>query len=315
MGLQAEGKRLDPLREQPGRVRGEGGSDVAQLFCAQAGEEGVLAEIAVPVEPAIGGNRLVEEREVLIGPVETAGLDDDTAEGRAVSAKELGGRMDHDVGSPLDRTVEVRCRDRGVDDERDVVGMRDVGEPFEIRDLAGRVGDDLGEEQLRLVGDRGRVVRRIGTLHERRLDPEATQGHVELGDRAAVEVRGCHDVVARPRKRCEGDELRAQAACRRDRAESAFQRCDALFEGGDGRVAEAAVDVAVFLQGETGRGIRGVIEHEGGRLVDGEGARACHRIRDIARVNRARAETVLSISHAFTLPEAGNDECRCRHDA
>ena len=50
--------------------------------------------------------------------------------------------------------------------------------------------------QLRLVGDGRGVVGRVGRLHEGRVDAEAAQRHVELGDRAAVEVGGGDDVVA-----------------------------------------------------------------------------------------------------------------------
>src|SRR4029453_843855 len=42
---------------------GGGGPDVAQLLGAKAGEEAVLAEVAVPVESAVVRHLLVEERE------------------------------------------------------------------------------------------------------------------------------------------------------------------------------------------------------------------------------------------------------------
>ena len=116
--LHPVGKGLDAQREQERGVRRERRTDVAQLLGAQAGEERVLAEVAVPVESAVVGDLLVEEREAVVRPVEASALDDDAAEGRAVTAEELGGRVDDDVGAPLDRTVQVGGRDRRVDDER-----------------------------------------------------------------------------------------------------------------------------------------------------------------------------------------------------
>jgi hypothetical protein len=115
----------------------------------------------VPVEPAVGGHGLVEQREVLVGPVEPARLDDDAAERRAGAAEELRRGVHDDVGSPLDRAVQERGRHRRVDDERKVVGVRDLGEALDVGDLTRRVGDRLGEDELGLVGDRGRVVGRV----------------------------------------------------------------------------------------------------------------------------------------------------------
>ena len=51
--LDAVRKRLDALREQERRVRRERRADVAQLLGAQPGEEGVLAEVARPLEAAV----------------------------------------------------------------------------------------------------------------------------------------------------------------------------------------------------------------------------------------------------------------------
>ena len=51
--LHPERQRLDALSEQEAECGGEHGADVAQLLGAQAGEEGVLAEVAGPVEAAV----------------------------------------------------------------------------------------------------------------------------------------------------------------------------------------------------------------------------------------------------------------------
>ena len=95
-----------------------------------------------------------------------------------------------------------------------------------------------------------------------------------------------------------------EAARGGDGAEAALEGGDALLEAGDGGVGEAGVDVAVLLQREAGGGVRGVVEDEGARLVDRQGARARHRVGDVACVDCARAEAVLTICHAVTLPAA-----------
>ena len=53
-----------------------------------------------------------------------------------------------------------------------------------------------------------REVGRVVAGHERRLDAEPAQRHVELGDRAAVEAARGDDVVAGARERRERQELR-----------------------------------------------------------------------------------------------------------
>ena len=52
----------------------------------------------------VGGIGIDEIGEAAGGlPVELAAVDDDAADGGAVAADELGGRVDDDVGAPLDR--------------------------------------------------------------------------------------------------------------------------------------------------------------------------------------------------------------------
>src|SRR5690606_6340962 len=77
---------------------------------------------------------------------------------------------------------------------------------------------------------------------------------------------------------------------------------DPLLEAGHGRIRQPAVDVAVLLQCEPGRGILGPVEDEGRGLVDGQGARPAHRIRNVPRVDCPGSEAVLAIRHGFTLP-------------
>ena len=74
-------------------------------------------------------------------------------------------------------------------------------------------------------------------------------------------------------------------------------RGDALLENVGGRVHQARVDVAEFLQGEQIRGVVGALEDVGGRLVNRHGARAGGRIGDLAGVQRQRAETFCWCAH------------------
>ena len=77
-------------------------------------------------------------------PVELAGIDDDAADGGAVSAEELGRGVDHDVGSPLDGTDKRRRGAGVVDDERQAVFVRDGGELFDVGDVELGIAERLG---------------------------------------------------------------------------------------------------------------------------------------------------------------------------
>ena len=299
--LHAERERLDTLRKQECGVRGEGRPDVTQLFGPKAREERELAEVARPLESAVTRHRLVEQRELVAVPGEATTLDDHAAEGGAVPAEKLRGRVDGDICSPFERPVQVRRRDGRVDDQRDAGGVGHLGETLDVRHLTGRVRDDLGENELRIVGDGCRVVGRVCALHKRRFDAETAEGDIQLGDRTSIQARARDDVITGSGQAGEGDELRGEAAGGGDGAESAFEACNAFLEGCDGGIAHARVNVAVLLQREASGGIRSVVEHERTGLVNGQRPCAGYSVGDVARVNRTRREAVFAICHGPTL--------------
>ena len=179
--------------------------------------------------------------------------------------------------------------------------MRDLRQRLEVGDRARRVGDDLGVDELgpaRLDrgGERGGVVGR----DERGLDAEPAQRHVQQRVGAAVEGAGGDDVVARVAQLREQQRLGRLAGAGGDGADPALQARDPLLERGDGRVAQARVDVPVLLQREQVGRVLGVLEHERGRLVDRHRARTRGRVRARAGVDRAGAHPpipVLRITH------------------
>lgn len=88
--------------------------------------------------------RLDELRELARGnPVELAAVDDDAAERRAVAADELRSRVDDDVRAILERAQLIRRRERAVDDERDVVLVRDVSDSLDVDEVGIRIADGL----------------------------------------------------------------------------------------------------------------------------------------------------------------------------
>ena len=69
-----------------------------------------------------------------------------------------------------------------------------------------------------------------------------------------------------------------------------FERSDALFQHGVGRIGDARVHVPGALHVEQRRGVVGVAEHERGRLVDRRRARARGGVGLLAGVQAQRVE-------------------------
>jgi hypothetical protein len=66
----------------------------------------------------VAGRRLDElgEASSVLAPVELARVDNNTGNSRAVAADPLGGRVDNNVGSVVDRAEEVAASTKGVVD-------------------------------------------------------------------------------------------------------------------------------------------------------------------------------------------------------
>ena len=211
------------------------------------------------------------------------------AECRTMSAPKSIGRQRYGRG------------ERRVDRERDARVVRDLGQRLEIGDRAGRVGHDLGVDELGAAGlDRGGERGRVVGRDERRLDAEPAQGDVQQRVGAAVEGARGDDVIAGVAQLGEQQRLGGLPAAGRDGADPALEARDPLLERGDRRIAQARVDVPVLLQREQIGRILGVLEHERGGLVDRDRARTRGRVRARAGVDCAGAHPpipVLRLAH------------------
>ena len=140
----------------------------------------------------------------------------------------------------------------------------------------------------------GRIAARqrveVARIDERRLDAEARQRVVEQVVRAAVERARRDDVRARAEQRDDRQMQRRLPARRRDRADAAFERGDALLEHRARRVGDARIDVARALHVEQRRGVIAVAGTRTTRT--GRSASRARRSRDRARagVQRQRVE-------------------------
>ena len=238
------------------------------------------------------------------GPIELAAVDDDAADGDAVAAEKLGGRMHDDVGAVLEGPAQVGRGEGGIEHQRQLVAVRDVRHRLDVEHFQARIAERLGEHQARLVGDGLVEACRIARIGQRGGDAEARQRMREHVVRAAVDARRRHDVPARAHQRGDGEMQRGLPAGGRHRADAAFQRRDALLEHRDGGIGDARIDVPGALQVEQPGGVLDVVEHVGRGLVDRHGARARRRIGLLAGVQRERIEAgAFWCGHLSSRPE------------
>ena len=184
-----------------------------------------------------------------------------------------GGNFDWEAHAERERLAH-HGRGRVVHDQRHAELAADGRDLRDREDLQLRVGQRLGVPAAGAgIGGADEGLRVLG-VHEADLDAELLQRIGEEVPGAAIEVRRGDDVVARLAEVHHGEGRRRLARSEREGGDAAFQRRDALLQHVHGRVHDAGVDVAHLLQREEARGMAGVVELEGGRLVDRDRDRA-----------------------------------------
>ena len=162
-------------------------------------------------------------------PLEFSAIDDDAADGTAVSVDVLGRGVDNDICAKVKRMNKVRSCRRAVDNQRDACFVCDICNALNINDIEFRVADKFCKNCLGLIAQL-----RTNALSGNFCDVTGFNAEcfqiVEQVDRAAKQCRTCNNFVAglqnvQKRKRyC----CHARRAC--DRANALFKRCNAPFE-------------------------------------------------------------------------------------
>ena len=159
-------------------------------------DEGRRAELLGEDDAVIAGVGLGHGRELARGrPVEAAAVDEDAADGDAVAAEELGGRMHDDVGAVLERPAQIGRGEGGIEHQRQLVLVRDVGHRLDVEHLEPGIAERLGEHQARLVGD-GLARSSSGSRGSASVVVMPKRGSV------CVNMLCAAAVDARPRRRC-----------------------------------------------------------------------------------------------------------------
>ena len=254
VALDAQRQRLRALQQQEGIERRERSALIAQDQRADVRRKSCRADILGKADAVVARVRLDELRELARGnPVELA-ADDDAAERRAVAADELRSRVDDDVRAILERAQLIRRRERAVDDERDVVLVRDVSDSLDVDEVGIRIANGLDVDDARVLLDS--LLEDLDALRrvdERRLDAVVWEGVLKEVVGAAVDRRSRDDVLAVVDECLECIRDSRSARSDGDSCDAALECRDTLGEYILRRVRQAAVDVAGILECEAVR--------------------------------------------------------------
>ena len=114
-----------------------------------------------------------------------------------MSAHELGHGMHHYVGAVFDRPQQVGRSDRVVDDQRHTMLVCDLGQPFDVRDIARRVTDALAVDGPGVFVDELIYVLGAIARREARGDSTLREDVREQSVGSTVELRQGNYVIAR----------------------------------------------------------------------------------------------------------------------
>src|SRR4051794_2061675 len=237
-------------------------------------------------EPGVERARHAAHRVLVVGEVLAelvVGRDEGAADDVTVTTEVLRGRVHDDVCAELDRSLQVRRRERVVDDEPRAGVARDSCDRLDVGDVEQRVGRRLTPDDGGVVADRGahlgQVLLRDGGVVE---TPSVEHLRKEPVSPAVCIARD-DDVVAGLADGPEDGVLRSEAAREREPSGTAFQRGETRLECGSGRVGAAAV----LIPGPKAADAVLLVRRH---LVDGRDDGAGERVGLLPRVDGQRLE-------------------------
>ena len=229
--------------------------------------------------PRHGAERLLQEAEALRDRrVVRAG---EAADDVRVAAEVLRRRVEDDVGAEIERALEVRGRERVVDDQQGAGRLRGAATARDVDEVEQRVRRRLDPDEPRVADERARVRRELGGCRVREAVALRLVHLREHPVRAAVDVVDADDAVAGV-EQVHDRRRRADPGGERVAVRGVLERREALLERRAGRVRAARVVVALVDADRLLRERRG--------LVDRRRHRAGRRVGLLAGVDGARLE-------------------------
>ena len=304
MALHTEAEGLEALQEDPRVERTDGRSGIAQEHGTRTGDKSCRSGHVGEDGSMITGVGLGQCGELVgIGlPVELSAVDDDTPQRTAMSADELGGGVQHDIGTMLNGTNEERRSERVVDEERDIVTVSNLGQAVDISNVGVGVSEGLGIKSPGLGQDGSLYGLQVAHVDDGVLHSKVGQSMGDEVERAAIEIVGSHDMVARQQDILQGQSDGSGTRRHGQSGHATLKGSHPLLEHTLCGVGESAIDVAGIAQAETVGSMLRVAEHIGCGLVDRHRAGiGCWVGLLLTYMELEGLETILVLAHNFFL--------------
>ena len=185
-----------------------------------------------------------------------------------MTADELRGGMNHDVGTVFQRADEVRSTEGIVDKHRNLVLVGNLGNRFDVRDVGMRVAERLDEHELRVFLDGTFDFLQVAGVHERGINAERAERMLQEVVGTAVNRTLRHHVVTLAGESGDGIGKGCRTGCDCEGRDTAFEGGYAFFKDILRRVGETAINIAGIFQMEAVRGMLSAVENVRGGLVN-----------------------------------------------
>ena len=214
----------------------------------------------------------------------------------------LGGRVNNDIGTQLQRILQSRGGKGVVANNLDIlavcvsnfsdsgdIGYFKVGVCGGLKVNAAGVGLKVRLDSLK-----------VGGVDEIDLNTVAAHAVIKQCKGAAVQGAVGNDMLACT---CDGPQCgrdRTHARCSCNTSLAAFKSGNLAFKHRGGGITQTGVDVTSFLTGKAMAALFAAIEYEGRGLVDGSSQSTVLGVLDIACVNGLSAKAELFVIHCFS---------------
>ena len=156
-----------------------------------------------------------------------------------MAAEKLGRGVKDNVRAKIERATEIRCRESGINHQRQAVLVCYGSDFWDIQDFEPGISQGLTEQQSSFGADRPREGTQVSRIDKCGVNAESPQRIVEQVVGAAVHRLG-RDNMRPGAHQCGDREMTGGlAAGRGDGTDTAFQCCNSFLENGVGRIADA----------------------------------------------------------------------------
>ena len=135
----------------------------------------------------IGGSWIGKLWKFAVVPRKFAAVDDDSADGVAVSSHELCERVDHDIGAVIDRSRHVRRGEGVVYNKGQSSLMGNICNGGQVYNVTSWIADSFRENKLGLRRNCLTEVFGIVGFDELRIEAQSPHGDIELGNGSPIQ--------------------------------------------------------------------------------------------------------------------------------